>query len=97
MGNAETGVKFFKRGVSDLANVPKKARADVFRIVTRQLVLSSSIAIETFELIPRLAGEIDDDDMLSATLALAADIANRSAKHSAEFLQGTPPVARAAE
>ncbi|MEO7673149.1 MAG: VWA domain-containing protein [Pyrinomonadaceae bacterium] len=94
MGDAETGVQYFAKGVNGLGNIPKKARADVFRISTRQLVLSSSIAIETFEFVPKLAAEIDDDDLLSATLNLAAEIANRSAKHSAEFLQSTPPVAR---
>ncbi len=92
MGDAETGVQYFARGVG-LGKVPKKARADVFRISTRQLVLSSSIALETFEFVPKLAEEIDDDELLIATLSLAAEIANRSAKHSAEFLQGTPPVA----
>ncbi len=95
MGDAETGVQYFTRGVNGLGKIPKKARADVFRISTRQLVLSSSIALETFEFVPKLADEINDDELLSATLNLAAEIANRSAKHSSEFLQGTPPIARA--
>ncbi len=94
MGDAETGVQYFARGVSSIGKIPKKARPDVFRISTRQLVLSSSIALETFEFIPKLAREINDDELLIATLKLAAEIANRSAKHSADFLQGTPPVAR---
>ena len=97
MGDAETGVQYFTRGVNGLGKIPKKARADVFRISTRQLVLSSSIALETFEFVPKLADEINDEDLLAATLNLAAEIANRSAKHSAEFLQSTPPVARALE
>jgi nitric oxide reductase NorD protein len=95
MGDAETSVQYFARGVSGIGKIPKKARPDVFRISTRQLVLSSSIALETFEFVPKLAEEIDDDELLTATLKLAAEIANRSAKHSADFLQGTPPVARA--
>ena len=95
MGDAETGVQYFLRGVNGLSKIPKKARPDVFRISTRQLVLSSSIALETFEFVPTLADEINDDELLAATLNLAAEIANRSAKHSAEFLQSTPPVAHA--
>ena len=94
MGDAETGVRYFTRGVGGIGKIPKKARPDVFRISTRQLILSSSIALETFQYVPALADEINDEDLLTATLKLAAEIANRSAKHSAEFLQSTPPVAR---
>lgn len=93
MGNAALGAEYFERGVGGLARVPKDARANVFKITTRQLVLSSSIAIETFDLVPQLASEIDDDGLLSKTLELASEIANRSAKHSADFLQNAASVA----
>ncbi len=92
MGNADLGAKFFAEGVEDLRIVPEKARPLVFQICTRQLVLSSSIALETFELIPRLAKEIKDDELLSDFLKLAAEIANRSAKHSSDFLHKSPQV-----
>ena len=95
MGNSDLGVKFFSAGVGDLRLVPQKARPLVFQICTRQLVLSSSIALETFKLIPRLAKEVKDDELLSEILQLASEIANRSAKHSADFLQKTPEVASA--
>jgi hypothetical protein len=94
MGSAETGSKFFSAGVDQLSKVPKKARSFVFQICTRQLVLSSSISLETFELIPMLVEEINDDDLLADILKLAVDIAHRSAKHSSDFLKQTPPVAR---
>jgi nitric oxide reductase NorD protein len=94
MGSADTGSKFFAAGVEPLKKVPKDARGFVFQICTRQLVLSSSIALETFELIPKLADEIADDALLTDILKLAVDIANRSAKHSSDFLKQTPPVAR---
>src|SRR3954470_2688540 len=48
MGNAETGTQFFAAGVEGLAAVPENARAFVFQICIRQLVLSSSISVETF-------------------------------------------------
>ncbi len=95
MGNADLGAKFFTDGVGGLKFVPEKSRPLVFQICTRQLVLSSSIALETFELIPRLAKEIKDDELLGEILKLAGEIANRSAKHSADFLQKTPQVAEA--
>ncbi|MEJ7849739.1 MAG: VWA domain-containing protein [Pyrinomonadaceae bacterium] len=95
MGNAETGAQFFADGVAELRKVPKDARASVFQISTRQLVLSSSIALETFNFIPQLAREVDDDELLAEILKLGVQIANRSAKHSSEFLRNTPPVAEA--
>lgn len=95
MGNAETGARFFADGVAELKSVPKDARPSVFQISTRQLVLSSSIALETFNFIPQLAREVDDDDLLAEILKLGVQIANRSAKHSSEFLRNTPPVAGA--
>lgn len=95
MGNAETGVKFFSGGVEELKAIPAGARPLVFQICTRQLVLSSSVAIETFQLIPQIAREVSDDKLLADILTLAKEIAQRSAKHSAEFLQHTPNVSSA--
>jgi nitric oxide reductase activation protein len=98
MGSAGTGVSFFANDrVEHLANVPESARNLVFQICTRQLILSSSIALETFELIPALAEQVDDDELLTDILQLALEIANRSAKHSSDFLQKTPAVAKALE
>ena len=95
MGSAETGVKFFATGVDGLKKVPQASRAAVFQVCTRQLVLSSSIALETFHLIPGLAHEISDKKLLADILNLAVEIAQRSAKHSADFLEHTPAVAKA--
>jgi hypothetical protein len=47
MGSAGTGASFFAGGVEDLVEVPEDARELVFQIATRQLVLSSSTALET--------------------------------------------------
>ena len=95
MGNAETGVKFFADGVDGLKKIPKESRAAVFQVCSRQLVLSSSIALETFHLIPEIVIEISDKKLLSDILNLAVEIAQRSAKHSADFLEHTPAVAQA--
>jgi hypothetical protein len=93
MTNADLGADFFIGGVNDLKKVPEKARPLVFQICTRQLVLSDSISLETFHLIPTLAKEIGDDKLLTEILQLASEIASRSAKHSADFLQKTPRLA----
>lgn len=95
MANADAGVKFFTDGVNNFKNVPPKARQLVFQICTRQLILSSSIALETFETIPDLAKQVDEDDLFTNILKVANEVANRSAKHSADFLKSTPKVAEA--
>ena len=95
MGNADVGAKFFADGVAGLKNIPDTARSAVFQVCTRQLVLSSSISLETFQLIPDLAKKVGDDKLLTDILLLAVEIAQRSAKHSSEFLQNTPDVAAA--
>jgi nitric oxide reductase activation protein len=92
MTNADAGANFFISGAGDLKKVPDEARPLVFQICTRQLVLSGSIALETFQLIPALAKEIGDDKLFTEILQLASEIAGRSAKHSADFLQKTPKV-----
>ena len=93
MGKAESGSKFFETGVTHLADLPKKAREYLFKICTRQLVLSSSISLETFQFAPQLAADIADDELLTEVLRLGVEIANRSAKHSSEFLLKTSPLA----
>ena len=93
MGSAEAGAKFFAEGISGLKRVPDGARAAVFQTCTRQLVLSSSTALDSFHLIPEIAAAVDDEKLLTDIFELAAEIAQRSAKHSADFLVHTPKVA----
>lgn len=95
MADVESGSKFYTHGVAWLADLPEAARPTVFQLLTRQLVLSSSTAHETLELLPKLSKQIDDRDLLAKVLQLAADLANRSAKHSVELLKNTPDVAAA--
>jgi hypothetical protein len=97
MANADLGAKFFTDGVNDFKKVPAKSRSLVFQICTRQLVLSSSIALETFGSIPDLAKNVGDDKLFNEILSLALEIAKRSAKHSADFLQKTPKIAETLE
>lgn len=95
MGSAETGSHFFLQGVNGLSGLSPEARHYVFEICTRQLVLSSSIALATFDFIPDLADEVSDEGFLTDILRLASDVASRSARHSADFLRQSPEVARA--
>ncbi len=95
MGSAAAGSKFFAQGVDTLAGLPEGSGAAVFQLCIRQLVLSSSIALATYERIPQIAAEVGDKKLLGEMLVLAAEIAQRSAKHSADFLEHAAAVADA--
>jgi len=95
MADVESGSLFFERGVDWLAALPEESRAIAFQIITRQLVLSSSTAQAALEILPKLAGELDNGEFLGKVLRLASELANRSAKHSVELLKNTPGVALA--
>jgi hypothetical protein len=92
MGDVETAITFLHEGVNELEVVPLKARPLLFQICTRQMSLSSSIAMATFHKAPALAKQIRDEKLLSSVFKIAADISHRSAKHSADFLEAAPKV-----
>jgi nitric oxide reductase NorD protein len=92
MSDVETAVSFFNEGVEELRQVPERVRPVVFQLVSRQITLSTSIALETFRRFPELAKIVKDPDSLALILEVAAEISRRSAKHSAEFLSNTPEV-----
>ena len=92
MSDVETAITFFAEGVSGLKDIPKSVHPLVFQLCSRQITLSSPVAIETFRSLPALAAAVSDDELLAPILEVAAEIARRSAKHSAEFLNQTPEV-----
>jgi nitric oxide reductase NorD protein len=93
MGDAELAAAFFNQGVGELASVPEPARPLIFQVCARQMTLSSSVALETFQRAPHLARSINDAELLRSVFETAAEISRRSAKHSADFLETTPRVA----
>lgn len=92
MGKADTGAAFFASGVDGLRTLTPKARASTFDLCSRQLVLSSSTALDTFNRIPQIAERLANDALLERALALAVEIATRSAKHSHEFILASESV-----
>jgi nitric oxide reductase NorD protein len=94
MSDAETSISFFNEGVDHLDDVPQHVRPLVFHLVSRQITLSTSIALETFRNIPHLVKVVGNDVALASVLEVATEISRRSAKHSAEFLTHTPAVIR---
>lgn len=94
MGSADAGAHFFATSIDVVRKIPEGSRHHTFQICSRQLVLSSSIALSSFEKIGELAKTIDDPAMFTESIRLAANVATRSAKHSAELLEATPAVYR---
>ncbi|MFN2578920.1 MAG: nitric oxide reductase activation protein NorD [Pyrinomonadaceae bacterium] len=95
MADVENGVSFFISGVDDFDKVPSLARPFVFQVCARQMILSATIAAETFRGAPALAEKVPNPELLRSIYEVAAVISRRSAKHSAEFLNATPEVVAA--
>lgn len=94
MTDYESTATFFAEGVEPLRTVSTELHPAIFVLCTRQMVLSTPVGRETLHSLPSLAAEINDDELLRAILDIATEIARRSAKHSAEFLNAGATVAR---
>ena len=94
MADYETAISFFIEGVEQLRDVSPELRPAVFALCARQMALSTVIGRETLRALPLLSDEIDDDELLRSILEIATEIARRSAKHSAEFLNASSSVSR---
>ncbi|MEZ5306056.1 MAG: VWA domain-containing protein [Pyrinomonadaceae bacterium] len=95
MSDISKGADFFSKGTRHLEGLTEKARGYLFEICVRQTILSSSVAVDTFETAPKLAKTTEDKTLVESVFRIAADVAGRSAKHSAEFLRESEPVIRA--
>ncbi|MBA2704113.1 MAG: VWA domain-containing protein [Blastocatellia bacterium] len=97
MSDVETAISFFTAGVADLETLAPETRASLFQLCARQLGLSTPIAVETFRTAPALANSFSDASLFTVVLEVASDIARRSARHSADFLNQTPEVVKRLE
>ena len=89
MADYESAAGFFGEGVESLKAISPELYPDIFVLCTRQMVLSTAIGRETLHSLPAIATEINDDALLRSILEVATEIARRSAKHSAEFLNAS--------
>ena len=94
MSDFESAASFFAAGVEPLRDVPEELRPSIFAVCARQIVLSTSVARETFQSLPAIVKEIDDVNTSRAILDIATEIARRSAKHSTEFINSSVNVSR---
>jgi nitric oxide reductase NorD protein len=92
MTDVETANTFFAAGVDRLKAVPVEVHPLLFQLCSRQITLSSAIAVETLKTAPGIATAIGDEKLFGQLLEVASEIARRSAKHSSEFLNSTPEV-----
>ena len=92
LSDVESAITFFTAGVAEFKDTPASVHALVFQLCARQITLSPQVASETLRTLPALAQAINDTNQLTSVLEVASEIARRSAKHSAEFLQSTPEV-----
>ena len=95
MGDYEAAVSFFAAGVDNFKEVPRSLHSEIFQLCVRQMTLSTAVGKETFQLMPTLVADVDDEQLFRSMLAIATEIARRSAKHSAEFLKSGGEVSRA--
>ena len=92
MNDYESAASFFADGVEPLRTVPQELLPPIFALCTRQMVLSTSVARESFQTLPSVIAEIDDVNTSRAVLDIATEIARRSAKHSTEFIDASVDV-----
>jgi nitric oxide reductase NorD protein len=92
MSDVETAISFFNEGVTGLTDLPEQVRQALFQLCSRQMTLSTSIALDTFRKVPTLATAVSSPELLITVLDVAGEVSRRSAKHSAEFLNRTPEV-----
>ena len=95
MNDVETAISFFGGGVGQLKALKPEAQALIFQLCSRQLSLANAVANKTFRGIGEIAEAIGDPDLMHSILEIAAEIARRSARHSAEFLNSSQAVTQA--
>lgn len=94
MTDYESAASFFAAGVELLHEVPEELRPAILALCTRQMVLSTAVARESFQSLPAILAEIDDVNTSRAILDIATEIARRSAKHSTELINASVEVSR---
>ena len=94
MSDYEGAVSFFADGVSRFAEVPRSLHEEILQLCVRQMTLSTAVGRETFQSVPEIFAEVNDEALFKSILVIANEIARRSAKHSSEFLRNSGAVAR---
>ena len=97
MSDYEAAVSFFAAGVARYVEVPRSLHEEILQLCVRQMSLSTAVGRETFQAIPEIVAEVNDERLFKSILIIANEIARRSAKHSSEFLRNSGAVAKTLE
>lgn len=89
MSDFESASTFFAEGAGDLRDVPEPLRNLLFQLCLRQMTLSTSVGRETLRTFPAIQSGIAETSLLESIINVATEVARRSAKHSAEFLNAS--------
>ncbi|MEJ7577822.1 MAG: VWA domain-containing protein [Pyrinomonadaceae bacterium] len=93
-GDAERAAAFFADGAENLNSLPAQSRSLLLEVCLRQAGLSIVIALDTFKRTPLLlAQNFRDEQSLHRLLLITNEIARRSARHSADFINASASVA----
>ncbi len=92
LNDVDQALAFFNAGTDHLKSLPHASVTTVFQLCSRQMALSTGIATHSFAVLPELAECINNGAAFQSILEIAAEIARRSAKHSADFLADAPVV-----
>ena len=95
MGDYEAAASFFAEGVAKYEPVPRTLHEQILELCVRQMTLSTAVGRETFATTPDIVTEINDERFFGSILAIASEIARRSAKHSSDFLKSSVDVSAA--
>ena len=71
MGDYDNAVSFFGEGVENFRDVPRSLHHDIFQLCVRQMTLSTAVGRETFQLIPELVADVDDEPLFKSILAIS--------------------------
>ncbi len=92
--DAEAAILFFTDGAENLNSLPVQSRSLLLEICLRQVGLSTVVALDTFKRAPSLlAQNFRDEQSLHRLLLVTNEIARRSARHSADFINASTSVA----
>ena len=92
MSDFDTASNFFAEGVEGLRPLSPEIQTALFTLCTRQMTLSTSVGRATLQKAPDVAASLGNAALFKSILEVATEIAKRSAKHSAEFLDASTEV-----
>ena len=90
LDNADEANGFFHHSAQTLAEIPVPLRPLLIALCSKQIVLSPSTALNTFNSAPHTIAKLGETEATQKLFNIAVAVANRSVKHSTEVLAAAP-------